>query len=117
MKDTVNDFWWMVWQENTKVIVMTTKEVERMKVRTNCISRQLHVTIRDHSQNKCAKYWPDPDETKECGQIKITTVHEKPSVDYTLREFRVTKAGAGNKSPKCETRTVWHYHFTAWPGN
>ncbi|XP_064884171.1 tyrosine-protein phosphatase non-receptor type 6 isoform X3 [Columba livia] len=26
---TVNDFWQMVWQENTRIIVMTTREVER----------------------------------------------------------------------------------------
>jgi protein tyrosine phosphatase len=29
---TVNDFWKMVWQEKTKVIVMTTNEVERGRV-------------------------------------------------------------------------------------
>ena len=30
--DTVNDFWRMVYQENTRVIVMTTNEMERGKV-------------------------------------------------------------------------------------
>lgn len=25
--NTVNDFWWMIWQENSRVIVMTTKQV------------------------------------------------------------------------------------------
>lgn len=29
---TVNDFWGMVWQERTRVIVMTTNEVERGRV-------------------------------------------------------------------------------------
>jgi len=29
---TIADFWDMVWQENTRVIVMTTKEIERGKV-------------------------------------------------------------------------------------
>lgn len=33
LPSTCADFWWMVWQENTRVIVMTTKEVERGKVR------------------------------------------------------------------------------------
>ena len=29
---TIADLWWMVWQENSRVIVMTTKEIERSRV-------------------------------------------------------------------------------------
>lgn len=32
LPNTVQDFWHMVYQENTRVIVMTTKEIERGKV-------------------------------------------------------------------------------------
>ena len=32
LEATVNDFWQMVWQENTCVIVMTTREVEKGRV-------------------------------------------------------------------------------------
>lgn len=32
LNSTVTDFWRMVWQARTQVIVMTTKEVERSKV-------------------------------------------------------------------------------------
>lgn len=33
LEATVNDFWQMAWQENTRVIVMTTREVEKGRVR------------------------------------------------------------------------------------
>ena len=31
---TVNDFWKMIWQENTRIIIMTTNETERGRVST-----------------------------------------------------------------------------------
>ena len=40
LENTVGDFWRMMWQENCRVIVMTTKEVERGKV-----SRSLNISI------------------------------------------------------------------------
>ncbi|VDK25316.1 unnamed protein product [Anisakis simplex] len=32
LPNTINDFWRMVWQQNSRIIVMTTKEVERGRV-------------------------------------------------------------------------------------
>jgi len=88
-EDTRRDFWQMVWQEDTRVIVMTTKEEEKNKV-------------------KCAKYWPDFENIINFGPFVIKNVEEKETQDYTLREFLVSK----NKS---EERRIYHYHFQAWP--
>lgn len=35
MDATVNDFWQMVWQEKSRIIVMTTREVEKGRVRVS----------------------------------------------------------------------------------
>lgn len=94
---TVNDFWWMIWQENSKVIVMTTKEVERGK-------------------NKCVRYWPDkqaddsPSGIREFGTIRVETLSEKLCVDFILRELKVCRTDGGS-----EERILYQYHFTAWP--
>lgn len=81
----------MIWHENCNVIVMTTKEIER-------------------SKNKCARYWPDKDQLIKYGKVSVKTLSEKPTLDYTLREFKVFYNG--NESVN---RIVYHYHFTAWP--
>lgn len=41
LPNTLADFWRMVWQENCRVIVMTTKEVERGKVREQLKKKSL----------------------------------------------------------------------------
>jgi tyrosine-protein phosphatase non-receptor type 11 len=89
---TTNDFWHMVWQENSRVIVMTTKLFERGK-------------------SKCARYWPEEGEEEEFGTIKISNLSENSTADYTLRKFKVTKQG----DTEGEQRKVFHFHFQAWP--
>ncbi|XP_017034838.1 tyrosine-protein phosphatase corkscrew isoform X4 [Drosophila kikkawai] len=87
--NTVTDFWNMVWQENTRVIVMTTKEYERGK-------------------EKCARYWPDEGKTEHFGPARIQCVSENSTSDYTLREFLVS----WREQP---ARRIYHYHFQVWP--
>lgn len=77
----------MVWQENCRVIVMTTKETERGK-------------------NKCARYWPEQGSEKEFGKCKVKNLIESSTPHYTLREFLVAMEGAVGE------RRVYHYHFT-----
>lgn len=79
----------MIWQENTRVIVMTTKELERGK-------------------SKCAKYWPDQGQTKEWGPAKVTCLTESSTSDYTLREFLFSWKNR-------DERRIYQYHFLVWP--
>ncbi|KAK6622142.1 protein tyrosine phosphatase, non-receptor type 11 [Polyplax serrata] len=90
LPSTVADLWTMVWQENVRVIVMTTKEIERGK-------------------NKCARYWPDKGQTKDYGSVRVTSVSETSTSDYTLRQFLVSSEEG------TEEKTIYHYHFQAWP--
>uniref|UniRef100_A0A7N6FD70 protein-tyrosine-phosphatase n=1 Tax=Anabas testudineus TaxID=64144 RepID=A0A7N6FD70_ANATE len=68
LQNTVIDFWKMVYQENTHVIVMTTKEMER-------------------GRNKCVRYWPDLHATKEFGKVLVRNVDEQRAQDYILRKL------------------------------
>ncbi|XP_074096980.1 tyrosine-protein phosphatase non-receptor type 11 isoform X2 [Cotesia typhae] len=93
LPNTIQDFWHMVYQENTQVIVMTTKEMERGK-------------------NKCARYWPEEGEVAEYGnEWKVRALARTSTADYTLREFLLQ----GNKPNFSEPRRIYHYHFQAWP--
>uniref|UniRef100_A0A182JH09 protein-tyrosine-phosphatase n=1 Tax=Anopheles atroparvus TaxID=41427 RepID=A0A182JH09_ANOAO len=89
LANTIQDFWNMIWQENTRVIVMTTKEMERGK-------------------KKCEKYWPDPQQSKEWGHARVRCLSETSTADYTLREFLLSWRGQ-------EDRKIFQYHFQVWP--
>nr|XP_046255148.1 tyrosine-protein phosphatase non-receptor type 6 [Scatophagus argus]XP_046255149.1 tyrosine-protein phosphatase non-receptor type 6 [Scatophagus argus] len=88
---TINDFWQMVWQENTRVIVMTTREVEK-------------------GRNKCVPYWPDIHSSKEVGSYVVTATSEREAADYKVRILEIAPL---NKSEDC--RTIWHYQYLSWP--
>uniref|UniRef100_A0A671M353 protein-tyrosine-phosphatase n=1 Tax=Sinocyclocheilus anshuiensis TaxID=1608454 RepID=A0A671M353_9TELE len=89
---TVNDFWQMVWQEESRVIVMTTREVEK-------------------GRNKCVPYWPTTEgESKEAGRYVVTLLSEKDASDYKIRVMELT--APHRKEP---TRTIWHYQYLSWP--
>lgn len=92
LSTTIYQFWSMIWQEDIRIIIMTTKEIERGKV-------------------KCERYWPGLHKTDVINK-KFTIVNESESStqDYTLRRFLVTKKEEPNVK-----RTIYHFHFTAWP--
>ncbi|KAJ8016426.1 hypothetical protein DPEC_G00007090 [Dallia pectoralis] len=91
LQNTVVDFWKMVYQENTHVIVMTTKEMER-------------------GRNKCVRYWPDLNITKDFGKVSVKNMEEHPAQDYILRELEVKRLD--RREP---VRYIWHYQYLSWP--
>ncbi|KAF7226966.1 tyrosine-protein phosphatase non-receptor type 6 [Nothobranchius furzeri] len=88
---TVNDFWQMVWQENTTVIVMTTREVEK-------------------GRNKCVPYWPESQTSKNVGDYVVTCESEREASDYKVRHLKIAPVAKPNFS-----RPVWHYQYLSWP--
>uniref|UniRef100_A0A4W5N1M8 protein-tyrosine-phosphatase n=1 Tax=Hucho hucho TaxID=62062 RepID=A0A4W5N1M8_9TELE len=88
---TVNDFWQMVWQERTRVIVMTTREVEK-------------------GRNKCVPYWPESEGSKEVGLYVVTSVSERDATDYKIRVMEISPLDQSDS-----VRTIWHYQYLSWP--
>lgn len=89
---TTGDFWEMVWQENSRIIVMTTKEIEK-------------------GRTKCVPYWPDVGtEGKEFGHFWVEMVSEHEAKEYKVRTLNVSLLE--NRS-KC--REIVHYQYLNWP--
>ncbi|KAK3607672.1 hypothetical protein CHS0354_010660, partial [Potamilus streckersoni] len=94
-KDILNDFWRMIWQTNSRKIVMLTNLIEEEK-------------------HKCEKYWPDEGSTK-FGFITVRLVNIERFSDFTIRTIELKKERFVKEKEKLETRLVQQFHFTAWP--
>uniref|UniRef100_A0AAR2LND1 Protein-tyrosine-phosphatase n=1 Tax=Pygocentrus nattereri TaxID=42514 RepID=A0AAR2LND1_PYGNA len=88
LPETRNDFWKMVLQQNSHVIVMLTQCNERRRV-------------------KCDHYWPFTDEPVSYGEITVEMLSESESPEWTIRNFRLGYAD--------ETQDVLHFNYTSWP--
>ncbi|XP_025108233.1 uncharacterized protein LOC112572662 isoform X9 [Pomacea canaliculata] len=88
--NTVDDLWWMVWQENATQIVMLTKLIEGGK-------------------DKCEEYWPSVGTTKTYGHVTVTALKADTRADFVVRHFVVQSKKGGDQ------RTVSQYHYLVWP--
>ncbi|KFQ55990.1 Receptor-type tyrosine-protein phosphatase kappa, partial [Nestor notabilis] len=85
---TVMDFWQMVWQEKTSVIVMLTGLVEQNKT-------------------KCEQYWPDHEQVY--GDFTVTLNNTRTTTGLVTRIFSLQKAGCALP------RVVEQLHYLLWP--
>ncbi|XP_071129167.1 receptor-type tyrosine-protein phosphatase kappa-like isoform X2 [Mytilus edulis] len=90
-KNTLRDFWHMIWQEKVgKIVTVTKLEEERRK--------------------KCEQYWPQNiNRPLLVDNYKLTM---KEEIQHTVYVYRLIILH--NKTNK-EERMVHHFHFTQWP--
>ena len=100
--------------------------------RIRVTQRLLHILINSHQkirqnvallffslfQPKCDLYWPDAG-TETYGDMCVSLLREDILASYTLRTFSVRYMKPNGTVSKKEMttleRTVYQYHFTAWP--
>ncbi|XP_036834665.1 receptor-type tyrosine-protein phosphatase C isoform X3 [Oncorhynchus mykiss] len=91
-EETVGDFWRMVWEQQSSIIVMVTR-------------------CEESNRNKCAQYWPSPEREVEIFEGFVVKLNrEEHCPDYIIRHLSLT-----NKREKSAEREVTHIQFTSWP--
>uniref|UniRef100_A0A8C4QL71 Protein tyrosine phosphatase receptor type O n=1 Tax=Eptatretus burgeri TaxID=7764 RepID=A0A8C4QL71_EPTBU len=88
LPNTCADFWRMVWEQETQIIVMLTQCVERGRI-------------------KCEHYWPFDEEPVFYESTAVSMSAEEQHGDWTLRDLQLQKGTT--------KRSVLHFHYTAWP--
>ncbi|KAK1120751.1 Tyrosine-protein phosphatase 10D, partial [Melipona bicolor] len=88
LHSTRDDFWRMVWESNSRAIVMLTRCIEK-------------------GREKCDHYWPMDTHPVYYGDICVTILNETHYPDWSITEFMLCRGDV--------KRIIQHFHFTTWP--
>ncbi|KAH8863587.1 Receptor-type tyrosine-protein phosphatase delta, partial [Schistosoma japonicum] len=89
MAKTVEDFWRMIWELNSNIVVMLTN-------------------LNERGRECCYPYWPT-ERSSRYQYYVVDPMVEYNMPNYTLREFKLTDARDG------QARTLRQFQFTEWP--
>lgn len=87
---TIPDFWRMIWETNSCVILMLAKEIEDNKL-------------------KCERYWPIGKKPFTAGEFEITEESEEKTNEMIVRHLKLTDTQSG------KSRDITQYQYMAWP--
>lgn len=89
---TAPDFWQMIWEQGSVVMVMLTR-------------------LTENGNAMCHRYWPEEgSEVYHIYEVHLVSEHIWCD-DYLVRSFYLKNVKTG------ETRTVTQFHFLSWPDN
>uniref|UniRef100_A0A0K0E0I9 Protein-tyrosine phosphatase n=1 Tax=Strongyloides stercoralis TaxID=6248 RepID=A0A0K0E0I9_STRER len=98
MDNTIADFWHMVIQEETEVIIMLCNIIEK-------------------GQNKCSQYWPENVGSRAVYQdVEVTLVNNTENIgnDANVKKNRLRIRWKGADG-KISSRDITHIHWQDWP--
>lgn len=94
LPNTFGDFWRMIWEKKSPVIVMLTN-------------------LQERNRRKAEQYWPESKETQQYGNILVTHKFSKHHKGGAIikRVFYLTHTKEPNELP----HEVYQLHYTQWP--
>ncbi|XP_030661167.1 tyrosine-protein phosphatase non-receptor type 11-like [Nomascus leucogenys] len=101
----------MVHQENTRVIVTTTREMERGRVAgAGCRGAAGKADAKRFPQNKCFQDWPELPGSQEFGRVHVRILGEGQAQGCCVPELQVWRPG--QEEPQCP---VQHFQYFGLP--
>lgn len=95
LANTVGHFWLMIWEQNSKAVIMLNKLIEK-------------------KQEKCYQYWPSkigPEHIMKLEDVGLTVeyLEQQDHSYYLVRILKLTDTDSN------DSREILQYHYITWP--